>query len=350
MNTDIAESGRTGTGKHEDEKVGETWDALMAAWSQWLAAGNYAKGAPKDFVQRARYLRLFLQGVGVIDSAGFINLAAIEPATMSDYQTFVYNFISKKTGKPLSIRSQIHALGYVKTLFRFLIQSGRLAFNPAKVLKLPRGPKRLPVDLLTPEEMRRLLAVPDLGTPTGFRDRCIYELFWCTGMRVSELLALVLKDLDFAQSLVTIQHGKGDRARVLPLGAGVAGWLREYIENVRPWLVVDEDNPPQTLFLSRFGRHMDKSGLFYKLHAYHRRAKIEKKITTHTFRHTLASEMLKAGADLRHIQELLGHEHLTTTQQYLHVVKADLKKVHGKTHPREVHGPTTSPDYHGPRE
>ena len=350
MNTSVEQSSRTGTGKHEDGKVGETWDALMAAWSQWLAAGNYAKGAPKDFVQRARYLRLFLQGVGVIDSAGFINLAAIEPATMSDYQTFVYNFISKKTGKPLSIRSQIHALGYVKTLFRFLIQSGRLAFNPAKVLKLPRGPKRLPVDLLTPEEMRRLLAVPDLGTPTGFRDRCIYELFWCTGMRVSELLALNIADLDFAQSLVTIQHGKGDKARVLPLGAGVAGWLREYIENVRPWLVVDEDNPPQTLFLSRFGRHMDKSGLFYKLYTYKQRAKIQKKITTHTFRHTLASEMLKAGADLRHIQELLGHEHLTTTQQYLHVVKADLKKVHGKTHPREVHGPTTSPDYHGPRE
>lgn len=113
---------------------------------------------------------------------------------------------------------------------------------------------------------------------------------------------------------------------------------------------MNETNPPENLFLSCFGRQMEKSGLFYKLRAYQRRAKIKKKLSTHTFRHTLASEMLKAGADLRHIQELLGHENLTTTQRYLHVVKADLKKPRSKTHPREAHAPTTSPDYHGPKE
>ncbi len=369
---DLAQSG---TVERESLSVPEnaTWDELMTAWKQWLAAGNYAKDAQKDFPQKVRLLRIFLGQRGLIDAENRVDLAAIEPATMSDYQAFVYDYVSPKTGKPLSTQSQIHCLSYVQTLFRFLRQSGRTAFDPAKVIRLPRHPQRLPVDLLTPEEMRRLLAVPDLGTPTGFRDRCIFELFWCTGMRISELLSLAVGDLDFGQAFVTIRHGKGDKPRVVPLGAGVVQWLREYIDKARPWLALGKtgDRRPeaggnhggeaakqnlqspvsslQPLFLSRFGRQMEKSGLFYKLRAYQRRAKIRKKLSTHTFRHTLASEMLKAGADLRHIQELLGHENLTTTQRYLHVVKADLKKAHSKTHPREVHGPTASPDYHGSR-
>ena len=147
---------------------------------------------------------------------------------------------------------------------------------------------------------------------------------------------LAVEDIDFERALVTIREGKGGRTRVVPLGASVVGWLREYIEKARPWLAMN--GGAETLFLSRFGRRMEKSGLFYKLRIYQRRAKIKKRLTGHTFRHTLASEMLKAGADLRHIQELLGHEKLTTTQRYLHIVKGDLKRVHGKTHPREVHG------------
>jgi integrase/recombinase XerD len=352
---DLAQSGTVERESMGNQKLA-TWDELMAALRQWLAAGNYAAQAQKDFPQKLKQLRIFLGLRGLIDAENRVDLAAIEPATMSDYQAFVYDYISPKTGKPLSTQSQIHALSYVQSFFRFLRQTERTAFDPAKVIRLPRHPQRLPVDLLTPEEMRRLLAVPDLGTPTGFRDRCIFELFWCTGMRISELLSLAVADLDFAQGLVTIRHGKGNKPRVVPLGAGVLPWLREYIEKVRPWLAMNEPNPPQTkeganwLFLSRFGRQMEKSGLFYKLRAYQRRAKIKKKLSTHTFRHTLASEMLKAGADLRHIQELLGHENLTTTQRYLHVVKADLKKAHSKTHPRETHAPTADPNYHGSRQ
>ena len=325
----------------------------MSAWRQWLLVGNYAKGAQKDFPQKVRLLGVFLEQRGFIDKAGRVELAAIGPETMGDYQAFVYDYVSPKTGKRLSTRSQIHCLSYVQSLFRFLWQSGRVGIDPAKVIRLPRHPRQLPADLLSSEEVRRLFAVPDLGTPSGFRDRCILELFWCTGMRISELLSLVVEDIDFEQSFVKIRHGKGDKPRVVPLGASVTEWLLEYIERVRPWLSTNE--PPQPgavewLFLSRFGRQMDVSGLCYKLRAYQNRAKIQKRVTTHTFRHTLASEMLKAGADLRHIQELLGHEKLSTTQRYLHVMKADLKKVHGKTHPREVHGSSDGSYYHGERE
>jgi integrase/recombinase XerD len=349
MNTSFGKSSTTGTGKHGDEKVAPTWEELMTAWRQWLAVQNYAAGAQKDFPQKVQLLRRFLETRGDIDAAGRVDLPAIDAATLGDYQAFVFDYVSPKTGRKLKTMSQIHALSYVQSFFRFLKTTKRIALDPSRVIRLPHAPQTLPAALLTPEEMRRLLAVPDLHTPTGFRDRCILEVFWTTGMRIGELLALAVPDIDFAQALGTIQHGKGDKPRVVPLGAGALAWLREYVDEVRPLLLSAAAKPHETLFLSRFGERMDKSGLHYKLKAYQRRAGIKKNLTAHSFRHTLASEMLRAGADLRHIQELLGHGNLTTTQRYLHVVKADLKKVHGKTHPREAHAPTTSADYHGER-
>jgi integrase/recombinase XerD len=294
-------------------------------------------------------LRLFLTERGHIDGAGRADLGAIDAATLGDYQAFVFDYVSPKTGRKLKTMSQIHALSYVQSFFRFLKLTKRIALDPARVIRLPHAPQTLPAALLTPEEMRRLLAVPDLHTPTGFRDRCILEVFWTTGMRIGELLSLAVSDIDFDQALCAIRHGKGGKPRVVPLGAGALAWLREYVDEVCPLLLSSAAKPHETLFLSRFGERMDKSGLHYKLKAYQRRAGIKKNLTAHSFRHTLASEMLRAGADLRHIQELLGHGNLTTTQRYLHVVKADLKKVHGRTHPREAHAPTTSADYHGER-
>lgn len=350
MDTSFEQSGRTGTGKLGDVKVAPTWDELMTALRQWLAVGGYAAGAQKDFPQKLRLLRRFLIQRGLIDGAERVELAAIDAATMGDYQAFVFDYVSPKTGRKLKTMSQIHALSYVQSFFRFLRATRRIALDPAaKIIRLPRQPQTLPAALLTPEEMRRLLAVPDLHTPCGFRDRCILEVFWCTGMRLGELLSLETGDVDFAQALVTIQHGKGGKPRVVPVGAGALAWLREYLDEVRPLLLSSAAKPHETLFLSRYGERMDKSGLHYKLKVYQQRAGIKKTITAHSFRHTLASEMLRAGADLRHIQELLGHGNLTTTQRYLHVVKADLKKVHGKTHPREAHAPATPADYHGER-
>ncbi len=331
-------------------KVGPTWDELMAALRQWLAGGGYAAGAQKDFPQKLALLHRFLETRGLIDGAGRVELTAIDAATLGDYQAFVFDYVSPKTGRKLKTQSQIHALSYVQSFFRFLKRTQRIALDPARVIKLPRAPQSLPASILTPEEMRRLLAVPDVHTPCGFRDRCIFEVFWCTGMRIGEALALAVGDVDFDQALVTIRHGKGDRPRVVPLGAGALAWLREYLAEVRPLLASEtKGDAPQTLFLSRFGEQMDKSGLHYKLKAYQRRAGIRKRLTAHSFRHTLASEMLRAGADLRHIQELLGHEKLTTTERYLHVVKADLKKAHAHAHPREVHAPAAPAKYRGAR-
>jgi site-specific recombinase XerD len=237
MNTGFGKSGGTGTGKHGDEKVGPTWDELMTALRQWLAVGGYAAGAQKDFPQKLQLLRAFLASRGHIDRAGRVDLAAIDAATMGDYQAFVFDYVSPKTGRKLTTQSQIHALSYVQSFFRFLKQTKRIGLDPARIIRLPRQPQSLPAAMLTPKEMRRLLALPDLHNPLGFRDRFILEVFWATGIRIGELLALAVGDIDFDEAMCAIRHGKGGKPRTVPLGAATLAWLRAYLDEVRPLLV-----------------------------------------------------------------------------------------------------------------
>ena len=355
MDTSLEQSGRTGTGTLEEKSELPTWDDLMTAWKQWLTVSGYAANAQKDFPDKVKIFRRFLEGRSgpegkpLIDGAGRIDLAAIDVETMGDYQAFVYEYVSRKTVQRLKTQTQIHALCYVQSLFRFLRRTKRILTDPATVIRLPRNPQTIPSDILTTDEVRRLLAQPDLHTPTGFRDRCILELFWATGMRINELLSLAVEDLDFAQRFCTILHGKGGKQRVVPVGFLTLEWIQEYIDHARPLLLDPQQPQTATLFLSRWGKRLDKSGLFYKMKSYQQRAGIKKHLTAHSFRHTLATQMLNSGADLRHIQELLGHENLTTTQRYLHVAKGDLKKVHAHTHPREVYGSANGVAYHGER-
>jgi integrase/recombinase XerD len=241
--------------------------------------------------------------------------------------------VSKKTGKKLSCNSQINRLTVLKNFYRFLHQTGRIARNPAEIIVLPRHPKLIPPVLLKSREMKKLLETPDLGSPLGFRDRTIMEVFFATGMRLSELTSSAVEDLNFEESLIHIKHGKGQKQRLVPMGEAAKNWLAEYLQNVRPILAKSETT--QAVFLNRFAHRIDKNGWQKKLTEYVKAAGLKKNFTTHCFRHQLATAMLERGADTRHIQEILGHETLKTTQRYLHVVKAELKRIHAKSHPRE---------------
>jgi integrase/recombinase XerD len=307
----------------------------MNQFRQWLASQKYAVRTQTDLPQKlSRYLRRFIEINGFVDTAGRVELVSIDVSMLGEYQTYIFEYVSPKTLQKLKMTSQMDALCSAKTFFKFLKLTHRIGLNPSHALRLPRIPKKLPGAVLTAEEIQRLLALPDLHNPLGFRDRCILEVFWSTGMRISELLALAVEDIDFGRELCMIRHGKGGKARMVPLGEKTLGWLRTYIYQVRPHLV-KAGGYPSTLFLSRFGTAIEKSGLHYKLQGYGRRAGLTNGLNAHSFRHTLASEMLRSGADLRHIQELLGHEQLTTTQRYLHIVKGELKKIHEQSHPRE---------------
>jgi len=299
-------------------------ETLLKKWGEWIEAQGFAPGSVKDHRQKLQGFLEFLDGSDPLEA---------DKKKLSAYQSHLFELISKKTGKKLSCNSQINRLTVLKNFYRFLHQTGRIARNPAEIIVLPRHPKLIPPVLLKGSEMKKLLETPDLGNPLGFRDRTIMEVFFATGMRLTELTSSAVEDLNFEESLIHIKHGKGQKQRLVPMGEAAKNWLQEYLQNVRPILAKKSDT--QAVFLNRFARRIDKNGWQKKLTEYVKAAGIRKSFTTHCFRHQLATSMLERGADTRHIQEILGHETLKTTQRYLHVVKAELKRIHAKSHPRE---------------
>jgi len=308
---------------------------VLDDYREWLRGQGLSKNSPADHVTKLTHFWKFLTRRGLLND-GRVNWPDIDRDLIAEYQAYIFDYTSHQTGKKLACNSQINYLSYVQSFFRFLKRTKRIALNPTDIIKLPRPPQLLPAVLLKPGEMRRLLAAPSVQTVIGFRDRTILEVLWSSAPRLSELLALTVEDLSFEEGLLTVREGKGQTERVLPLGEGALAWTQEYLRAVRPLLQRQRRSAhSNTLFLNRSGQPLNKGGWDAKMTVYTARARINPLFTTHSFRHQLASDMLKNGADLRHIQQMLGHESLTTTQRYLHVVKGELLKVHAQTHPKE---------------
>jgi integrase/recombinase XerD len=263
---------------------------------------------------------------------GISNLADVTPQIVTGFQAWVYNYRTRFK-RPFTIASQIQILNSVQVFYQYLEKTGKVLSNPAEVIHLPKAPRRLPAVILSSKEMKRLLSQPDTSTVLGFRDRTMYEVLYSTGIRIGELIRLRVQDITLSEGTIFIHAGKGQKDRVVPVGATACRYLKEYIEQIRPKF--REAATTDYVFFNKMGRLPGKSGIGNKLHLYAMRAGIEKRITVHTFRHTLATEMLKGGADLRQIQELLGHGNLRTTQLYTHIVKGELKRVQAECHPRE---------------
>jgi integrase/recombinase XerD len=204
--------------------------------------------------------------------------------------------------------------------------------DPAQHLKIPQPPKKLLVSLLTANQASRLFKQPDLNTFNGYRDRTILEILYSCAPRILELRQLKETDVDLRTKSLRI-YGKGNKTRIVPIGQNALSFLTVYLEEVRPLLLKEKT---ELLFVNRFGQEFGTSGMLKKIKNYAKSARIKKNITVHTFRHTLATEMLRKGCELSYIQRILGHESLTTTQQYTHIVKDELKKVQSTYHPREA--------------
>lgn len=299
---------------------------LIRAFQDYMAASGYSPRTLKHYRDILFYWRKYL------DEKQIVAPDQVTPQLAADFQAWLYDYKSRFR-RSLTLMTQIAVLSAVRMFYRFLVKTRRILSDPSAAIQLPKVPQRLPANILTPREAKRFLAQPDTATVIGFRDRTILELLYSTGLRLNELLTLNPEDIDLDQSAVHVRHGKGNKERLLPLGESAARYLGEYVRRVRPLLT--HGRPDGRLFVNRLGDPLQKSGLCIKLHVYGERAKLKKRITVHTFRHTLATEMLKRGADLRHIQEMLGHESLTTTQRYTHLVKTELRRVQGKFHPRE---------------
>ncbi len=289
----------------------------------------------------------------------FLNYLSVErglsPNTISSYRIDLFKFVNflKKAAfidsmdrvkkgdltryllylkdRGLSTNSISRNLAAIKTFYKFLINERYVKENIAGVLESPKLWKRLP-DTLNISEVDRLLRMPDARNWRGVRDRASLELLYATGMRVSELVNLKVNNLNMDMGFIKCV-GKGSKERIIPLGRKAQETLKRYLSRSRTKLVKGDDRD-KSLFLTRLGRRMSRQSFWKMVKAYARRAGIRKRISPHTLRHSFATHLLERGADLRIVQEMLGHADISTTQIYTHINKERLKSIHHKYHPR----------------
>lgn len=221
-------------------------------------------------------------------------------------------------------------LAALKAFYQFLVRENYLEQDPTVNLESPRLEKRLP-KVLTIREVETLLAQPDSSTAAGLRDRAMLELLYATGIRVSELVSLNHSDVNLDLAYIRCL-GKGSKERIVPLGSMAVKGVRDYLQNGRPRLIRDRNE--EALFVNHHGRRLTRQGFWKIVKKYAEDARIDKEITPHTLRHSFATHLLENGADLRSVQEMLGHADISTTQIYTHITKGRLKEVYARTHPR----------------
>jgi integrase/recombinase XerC len=222
-------------------------------------------------------------------------------------------------------------LAAIRSFFRYLKRQGKIAVNPGKAVATPRQERRLPKQLSV-DEMAHLVEMPDDSVPLGARDRAILELLYATGVRVSELTSLDFDDLDLNEAVMRVL-GKGRKERMVPVGSKAITAVRQYLRK-RGDLEPRAGSGKEALFLNFRGTRLNVRSVRRIVNRYIHECAITRKVSPHTLRHSFATHLLDAGADLRSIQELLGHASLSTTQKYTHVSTERLLKTYGKTHPR----------------
>lgn len=293
---------------------------------RWLAAAGRSTSTLRT---RSRELGRF----AVWADAGRLPASGqFEPQLFGDYAEELARRC-RGDGRPISTGTRAIAVGALRGLGKWLVRTGAQRSDPAADLEIPPRPRRIPRRVLGAGEMEIVLAVPDVGRPGGLRTRAIMELLYSTGLRRGELINLALDDLDRGRGVLTVREGKGRRDRVVPIGARALGWVDRYIREARPAAGRGADRP--ILFLSERGRRLRGNRLSEVVARVLAKAGFAGRGSCHFLRHTMATLMLEHGADVRVIQELLGHEHLGTTALYTHVAVGHLKRIHAATHPAE---------------
>lgn len=259
-------------------------------------------------------------------------------ADLEAYQMFLHRYLSPRGRKPLAINTQLARLGCIRRFFAWLCRSGQIPANPAADLDLPRKQARMLPKALCQSEIQRLFAMPDTTSPFGLRDRALLELFYATGIRRTEMTRLDIGDYEPASRTLTVRKGKGGKSRMLPVGERAAAWLDQFLVNIR--FQFDYLPNETALFLSGYGTRITPAYLGNWVKKLMIRCGIDKPGSCHLFRHSCATDMHRGGADIRYVQEMLGHERMETTQIYTHVHIEALREIHTRCHP---HG-QISPD------
>lgn len=294
-------------------------EITIKEFQKQLQAQGYADATVDSYRKNLNQFIRYLKDLEITD------LRQINKQIVLDYKTNVMAEKNSMETKALKLRP-------VKRLFEYLLQNNRLLINPTEGLVETCRKNRKIQPVLTISEMQKLLQQPNLSFRMQIRNRAIMEVLYSTGIRLDELLNLTVYDPDFKGKSLLIRKGKGRKQRIVPLGKNSIRYLREYLEKIRPRYAAR--NPKERkLFLSNNGKALQPAPIRQAVRAYRIKAGIEKRVSPHTFRRSCATHLMQQGADIRYIQELLGHSRLSTTQLYTRVLPIEVKSSHEQYHP-----------------
>lgn len=300
-------------------------DAIRRYRNQLLAQGasdHTVRGAKSALKQLAQFL----------ETRNITDVAQLNRDALMRYREEIAWRLTPK-GQPLQVHSQLNLLGHIACFCCFLVAEGWLLADPSANIPRPKKPRRLPRNVMDTNDVERILDLPNIKSLRGFRDRTILEVLYSTALRREEIANLELGDIDTDGGYVFVREGKGGKDRVVPLGKSACDIVKSYLIGAHPhW-----PNAAKTkrLFLNRWGRGMSPNAVWAVVRKYAKAAQLDKPVATHSFRHACATHMLRNGAPIRQLQEMLGHDSLESTQIYTHVTINDLRAMHRKFHPRE---------------
>jgi integrase/recombinase XerD len=296
------------------------WLSILQEYQFYLKIEKgLAKNSINSYSRDVKKLILYLEE----------NKITVSPIKITEetIQQFIYTI-----AKQLSASSHARLISGIRNFFDFLIFEDYRKDNPTHLIEAPKTGRKLP-DTLAEEEINLLIDTIDLSKPQGERNRTILETLYSCGLRVSELINLQLSDLFFEEGFIRVL-GKGNKQRFVPINSQAQKYIEFYIHTIRNHIAVQK-NFEDTVFLNRRGKNLSREMIFTIVKNLAIKAGIKKKISPHTFRHSFATHLLKHGADLRVIQQMLGHESITTTEIYMHLDRSFLKKVVNTFHPRK---------------
>lgn len=262
--------------------------------------------------------------IGFIEDRGISDFSEINSEHILSFFSLL-----KKLG--LNERSTARYFSSIRGFFKYLIRNEYLESSPIEKIKAPKISRKLPT-VLSVEEMNLLLNAPTTDDKFGIRDKAMLEVFYACGLRVSELINLKIVDLFLKENLIKV-FGKGRKERLIPIGSAAIAWLENYLTHSRPFLKKNLQSE-NYVFLSNRGKKFSRMGVWKIVNKYIKQVNLKKEIHPHTFRHSFATHLIEGGADLRSVQEMLGHSDISTTQIYTHIDREYIKKVHKKYHPR----------------